>query len=132
MNHLVQRYWLAEGCNHAVGHRPEQWRVDARGLLFDSARQAQFGADDALPVVQSSLDDDALSRVRGVNVQLRVQMCERSNSSAFLLCKDQLLGDLCSVDHAALLVACENRTVTAPRCANSARNTSDGCTGTIL
>ena len=132
MNHLVQRYWLAEGRNHAVGHRPEQWRVNARGLLLDSARQAQFGADDAFPVIQSSLDGDALSGVRSVNVQLRVEMCERSNGPTFLLCQYQLLRDLCSVDHAALVDFRENRTVTAPRCANSARNTSDGCTGTIL
>src|SRR4029077_3027102 len=94
-----------------------------------SARQPQFGADDALPVIQSSLEDDALSGVRSVDVQLRVQMRERSNGPAFLICQYQLLGDLCSIDHATL---CEKRTVTAPRCANSARNTSDGCTGTIL
>src|SRR6185436_6579461 len=132
VDEAVEAHRIAEGGEHAAGDPPVQRRVDPHRLLLVAAREPELPADEPLARLQLGVDEEPLRLVGRGQVEVRVGVGELADGLAFPLRRDELLRDVGCLDHAASSELWrENRTVTGPRCANSARNTSPGATATM-
>src|SRR3954449_7743764 len=126
----VQLHGIAVGRDHPARDAPVQRCVETHGLLFVAAGQPELVADEGLTGVQLGLHERLLSAVGGRHVDVGMVVADLGDPFPLAFGGDQDVGDALGVDHAD--PSFEKRTVTAPRWAYSARNTSPGCTGTIL
>src|SRR5882757_2086147 len=112
MDEGVQPDRIAEGGDHAAG-------------------DPELVTQEGLAGVELRLDERPLGEIGGRDVELGMVVAELRDGFMFPLGGNKFVGDLGCPDHADSPVPFEKRTVTAPRWANSARNTSPGCTATI-